>query len=167
MTNTILTIFPDFVFHLAVTLGFLGVIATLILYFIPLQKTLQIATFIISVALLSVGLYFSGAINQRDSYKQKIKDLEVELEKAKSEVNIKTVTKVIYRTQKIKETGTQLGKEVDRIAPTINNCPVPKSLVDIHNAAARNESVVQVENSVTTNGHNEAAKPALRLAPKK
>ena len=122
MTNTILTIFPDFVFHLAVTLGFLGILATLILYFIPLQKALQISTFVVSTALLSVGLYFSGAINQRDAYKEKIKDLQLKLEKAKSDINIKTVTRVIYRTQKIKETGNQLGKEVDRSAQTLNDC---------------------------------------------
>lgn len=156
---------PETLINFAVILGFLGIIATLVLFFIPFQKTIQIVTFLISVSFFSFGLYLLGAINQKKEWEEKVKQLELDLERARSTVNIKTVTKVITRTQKIKERGDEIIRFIDRLPN--DSCVVSKPLIAAHNAAAKNESIVEIEETVTTRSHNEATKPILRLAPKK
>ena len=142
----IISFLPDWVFHAITFVGVLGTVAGFVLGMIPAIKTYIIPVRVISILLLSFGLYLEGGLADYKVWEAKVKEVEAKLAEAElksAKENTKIVTKVITKTQIVKVRGNDIVKYVDReivrydtkFAPG-GQCEIPKEFIKAHNSAA-------------------------------
>ena len=132
---------PNWLFY---AIGLIGVLTLLVTYFIRflpipfvyMYKTpLQLA----AVAMIGIGTFMAGAIHDNEAWVARVKELEEKVAKAEIETkqeNVKIETKVITKTQVIKERGDDIVKYVDReVVKYDNTCIIPKEFIKVHNDA--------------------------------
>ena len=142
----ILSILPDAAIHIIFGLGILGTIAGFVLGFIPFIKTYKLAIQIISLIVLVFGVYLEGGLADYKEWELKVAEMKVKLAEAEAKsanVNTEIQEKVVEKTKVIREKGRDIIKYVDKeivkkeeVIKYIENCPVPKDIVDLHNQAA-------------------------------
>lgn len=138
----ILNFLPNWIFSAILFIGIAGFSVTYLIRFIPIPAIYIYKTPIqlISLALIVVGVYMSGAISNDEAWKLKVSELEkkiaaAELESAKE--NTKIVEKVVVKREYYKERGNDIIKYVDReIVKYDESCNIPKEFVEAHNNAA-------------------------------
>jgi hypothetical protein len=140
----ILSFFPDFATHIIFVIGALGVVAGFLLSFIPFISLYRIPIQIISILVLSVGLYLEGGLANEADWKMKVKDLEVKIANAEAKaekVNTKIVTKVITKIQVIKDTTNANTKYItEYVAKDLDaDCKLTTASVLLHNIASQNQ----------------------------
>ena len=86
----IISLFPEFIPHLIFIIGVLGTIAGFVLGFIPFISTYKLPIQIISIIILSLGLYLEGGSANEAIWKLKVKEMEAKV--AQSEVKSEKVT---------------------------------------------------------------------------
>ena len=154
----ILSILPDAAIHLIFILGILGTIAGFVLGFIPFVKTYQFAIQICSIVILVFGVYLEGGLAENKEWELKVKEMEAKVAQAEAQStnkNTEIQEKVVENTKVIREKGRDIIKYVDRwntkevikevegperirreeVIKYIENCPVPKEMINIHNQA--------------------------------
>jgi hypothetical protein len=141
----ILSILPDAAIHIIFGLGILGTIAGFVLGFIPLVKTYQFAIQICSIIVLVFGVYLEGGLADYKEWELKVKEMEVKMAQAEAQSankNIEIQEKIVEKTKVIREKGKDIIKYVDKevikkeeVIKYIENCPVPKEIIDLHNQA--------------------------------
>jgi len=155
----IFTIFGDLVVHGIFTAGVLLTLAGFVLSFIPLFGRIKIPLQIIGLLTLVFGAYLEGALADNKLWEAKVLEAQAQVAKAEAEAaraNTELQTKLGEQKQVIKEKGDTIIKYVDRykdrevlkeipgpervkveeVIKYVENCPVPKELLDIHNNAA-------------------------------
>jgi hypothetical protein len=143
----ILHFLPDFVTHLILLVGILGTIAGFVLGFIPFIKLYQLPIQIISVLLLSFGLYVEGGLANEQSWQLKVKEVEAKLAKIEAqsqEENVKIVEKIVTKKEYIKTKGQDIIKYLDKevvkdneVIKYIETCPaIPQLILKSVNDAA-------------------------------
>jgi hypothetical protein len=144
----ILKLLPFWFFYAMLLVGLISLAATYLLKFIPfpalyIYKTpIQIG----SVALIVIGTYMSGAISNEEAWLARVKELEVKVEAAQvesSKENVKIETKIVTKTQVVKERGEEIIKYIDREIVKYDTkflpggeCEIPKEFIKLHNTAA-------------------------------
>lgn len=144
----VLSWLPFWIFYVILIIGIFGLIVTYLIKFIPipaiyLYKTpIQLA----SIAFIVLGTYMSGAISNEESWIAKIKELEAKVEAAQIESvkeNVKIETKIVTKTQIVKERGNDIIKYVDKEIVKYDTkflsggeCEIPKEFILLHNKAA-------------------------------
>ena len=154
----ILSILPDAAIHIIFGLGILGTIAGFVLGFIPFVKTYQFAIQICSIVVLVFGVYLEGGLADYKEWELKVKEMEAKVAQAEAQSankNTEIQEKVVEKTNVIREKGRDIIKYVDRwntkevikevegperirreeVIKYIENCPVPKEMINIHNQA--------------------------------
>ena len=154
----ILSILPDAAIHIIFGLGILGTIAGFVLGFIPFVKTYQFAIQICSIIVLVFGVYLEGGLADYKEWELKVKEMEAKVAQAEAQSankNTEIQEKVVEKTKVIREKGRDIIKYVDRwntkevikevegperirreeVIKYIENCPVPKEMINIHNQA--------------------------------
>jgi hypothetical protein len=141
----ILSILPDAAIHIIFILGILGTIAGFVLGFIPLVKTYQFAIQICSIVVLIVGVYLEGGLAENKKWELKVKEMEAKVAQAEAQsanTNIEIQEKIVEKTKVIRERGRDVIKYIDKevvkkeeVVKYIENCPVPKEIIDLHNQA--------------------------------
>jgi hypothetical protein len=101
---------------------------------------------VVSAALLVAGIYFKGGYGVEMEWRSKVAELEAKVADAEARANTKNVEvqeKIVTKTKVIKEKGKTQIEYVDRVITQdkevvkyIEQCPVPKIIIDEHNAAA-------------------------------
>ena len=147
----ILTILPDWVFHAILAVGVLGTIAGFVLGMIPFIKPYIIPIRVISLLVLSIGLYLEGGMADNVIWQARVKEVEakVAVAEAKSqEKNVEIVTVVAEKTKIIRERGQTITKYIEKEVPVdrevikfVENCPIPDIIIKSHNAAATNKPI--------------------------
>lgn len=142
----ILSFIPDWFWTLVLIFGILGTLAAWILKFIPFVSTYRLPIQVASIIALVVGVYFQGVIANEAKWQSKIAELQqkvVEAEIKSKETNIVVQEKIVTKTKVIKEKGKDIVNYIDRevvkkeeIIKYIEQCPVPKEIIDLHNRAA-------------------------------
>lgn len=142
----ILTILPDAAIHTIFGLGILGTIAGFVLGFIPFIKAYRLAIQVIGLLILVFGVYLEGGLADYKEWELKVAEMQVKIAQAEtksSEKNVEIQEKVVEKTKVIREKGKDIIKYLDRevvkkeeVIKYIENCPVPKDIVDLHNQAA-------------------------------
>jgi hypothetical protein len=171
----LLNFLPDFVFHLILLVGIAGIILSFALRYVPVVSMYRIPIQLVGIVLMSIGLWYEGGIASQTELRTKLEKLEAELAVAKKEsgkITKEIVTKLIVEKQIIKEKGQTIKEYIDREVTVYDEtCPLPKSVVTAHNAAALNKTdLLKDLNSDTVVDIkiiNEAAAPKIKLAPKK
>jgi len=141
----ILSILPDAAIHLIFILGILGTIAGFVLGFIPFVKTYQFAIQICSIVVLVFGVYLEGGLAENKEWELKVKEMEAKVAQAETQsanTNIEIQEKIVEKTKVIREKGKDIIKYIDKevvkkeeVIKYIENCPVPKEIIDLHNQA--------------------------------
>lgn len=144
---------PDAVTHIIFLTGALGVFAGFVLTFIPFVKQYKLAIQIASIFIFALGVYLEGGLADNKEWTAKVKELEGKLavaeEKSKT-ANVIVEEKVVTKTNIVKQKGQDIIKYVDRevvknneVIKYVENCPVPKVIIDAHNAAAMMNQAAQ------------------------
>lgn len=141
----IFNITPDWIWHLIFIIGFIGTLIGFVFGFIPFIKQYIIPVRIVSLLVLLFGIFMQGGLWNNNIWQAKIKELEVKVAQAEAkaaETTGKVQEKVVTKTQIVKEKGDEIIKYVDRevvkkeeVIRYIENCPVPKEIIDTHNKA--------------------------------
>ena len=133
---------PDWIFYGILFIGIIGYIATYLLRFIPIPAVYMYKTPIqlVSIALIVIGVFMSGAIHNETAWIERVKELEAKIAEAESrsaEENVKIVEKIVTKIQVIRD-RTDVGiKYIDReVVKYDNTCVIPKEFVKAHNDAA-------------------------------
>ena len=141
----ILSILPDAAIHIIFGLGILGTLAGFVLGFIPFIKTYKLAIQIISLIVLVFGVYLEGGLADYKEWELKVKEMEAKVAQAEAQsanTNVEIQEKIVEKTKVIREKGRDIIKYVDKevikkeeIIKYVENCPVPKEIIDLHNQA--------------------------------
>jgi hypothetical protein len=136
----LLKVLPDFVFHLLVVSGAVGVVAALCFSKIPFVSRYKTPIQIVSIAALVVGIFFEGVIYNEAKAQAQISALKVKVAEAEAlsaKENVKIVEKVVYKDKIIRQRGEDNIKYVDReIVKYDSQCVIPKEFIDVVNKAA-------------------------------
>lgn len=142
----ILSILPDAAIHIIFGLGILGTIAGFVLGFIPFIKNYKLAIQIISLVVLVFGVYLEGGLADYKEWELKVKEMEAKVAQAEAQSankNTEIQEKIVEKTKVIREKGRDIIKYVDKeivkkeeVIKYVENCPVPKEIIDAHNKAA-------------------------------
>lgn len=140
---------PDWIFYATLLIGLAGFFATYLLKFIPIPAIYIYKTpiQIVSLILIVVGVYMSGAISNEEAWQNRVKELEVKLAAAEAEgakESVKIVEKVVTQQKVIKEKGQEVIKYVDREVVKYDTkflpggeCEIPKEFLKALNEAAK------------------------------
>ena len=135
----------------------LGIVSSILSFFVVnkilrwipgLSKYVTIAQ-ILSALLLVAGVYFKGGYSTEMMWRERVKEVEAQLEEAKKEsakVNTVVETKVVTKTKVIKEKADTIVQYVDRVQEIVKfdqTCPIPKEAIDVHNEAARMNKIIE------------------------
>ena len=149
----LLNFLPEWVFHFILLAGVLGLIASLVLKFIPFFNTYKLPVQVVSILLMVVGVWFEGAMSNQAAWEAKVTQVQAKVAVAEvksAEENTKIVIKVVKQLELVRTRGNDIIKYVDREVATdkevikfVENCPIPKIIIDTHNAAALNQPVAE------------------------
>lgn len=137
---------PDWIFYAIFFMGLLGIIASFVMKFIPFVYVYRTPIQVISVILVAIGTYMSGAISNEEAWIARVKEMEVKLAKAEVESakeNIKIVEKIVKQKEYITLRGEEIIKYVDREIIKYDEkfaaggqCAIPKEFIEAHNKSA-------------------------------
>ena len=136
---------PEIVVHIIFTAGVLGVIAGFVLGFIPGIKPYKLAVQVISLLVLTFGVYLEGALADTKEWELKVKELEVKVAQAEAksaQTNTVIKERVVTKTRVVREKAADVIKYIDRDVVTkeevvkfVERCSLPQDIVDAHNKA--------------------------------
>jgi len=142
-----INLIPDIFWTLLLWAGVVSIIASYFLAKIPFVKQYKIPLRVGGVVAVLIGVYFYGVIANEAKWQARIKELEekVAVAEAKStDTNTVIKTEVVEKVKVVKERAKTQIEYVDRVIEKdkevikyIENCPVPKSIIDQINEAAK------------------------------
>lgn len=146
----ILQLLPDaailWFVNILLALGIAATVAGWFLHRIPFLYQYQLPFRIAGVVLLVLGVYFRGGYAIEQEWRARVAELELRVaqaEKQSAERNVEIQERVVNRTRVIRERGEDIIRYVDRevvkkeeVIRYIEQCPVPREIIDAHNAAA-------------------------------
>jgi hypothetical protein len=124
----------------------LGTIAGFVLGFIPLVKTYKLAIQVISLLILVLGVYLEGGLSDYKEWEFRVKEMEAKVAQAQADSankNTEIQEKIVEKTKVIREKGRDIIQYIDKevvkkeeVIKYVENCPVPKDVIDTLNKAA-------------------------------
>jgi hypothetical protein len=137
-----LNLLPDWFYHLIVIFSLLALIVASVFKAMPYRLPVRV----FGALLLLFGIWMEGGIVNEAKWEARVKELEEKVkiaEEKSKEKNVEIQEKVVTQTKVVKEKGKDIIQYIDRevvkkeeIVKYIENCPVPKDIIDAHNAAA-------------------------------
>lgn len=119
--------------------------------FVPFVNTYRTPVQIAGIVLLTVGVYFQGGYSTEMAWRERVREVEAKVAQAEmksQETNVEVVTKLVTRTQIVREKGQDIVNYIDRevvknqeVIKFVENCPIPEIIVNTHNAAALNRPI--------------------------
>jgi len=147
----LLEFLPNWVFHVLLIVGVLGLLSSVVLKFIPVIKTYDLPVKVISILLIMTGVWFEGAISNQAAWEARVAEMQVKVAEAEAQsekTNVKIITKVVKQLELVRERGQDVIKYVDRevakdqeVIKFVENCPIPQIIIDAHNASALNQPI--------------------------
>ena len=136
----ILSFLPNFIFHLIVLAGVLGLLASQFFRFIPFVSHYTLPIKVASIFALIVGIWFEGGISNNDAWLAKVKEMELKVAKAEAqsaEYNTKLTAKIAENNKIIKENTNANQKAISKYVT--DECRMSNVAVSLHNSASRGE----------------------------
>lgn len=135
---------PFWIFHLIVLVGIGGLLASVVLNFIPFISQYKLPVQVASVILLVFGVYMEGGVSNQEKWEAKVAEVKLQMAKkdaASSDATVKVVTKYITNVEVVKEKGESIVKEIPKLitATADGQCVIPNGFVLLHDSASRNE----------------------------
>ena len=139
---------PNWLFYIMFFAGLLGFLATYLIRFIPIPAIYIYKTpiQIVSVILIAIGVYMSGAISNEEAWQLRVKEMEAKVAAAQVESaqeNNKIDNKIADKQQKIREKQVIVRQYIDREIVKYDTkfvpggqCEIPEEFISILNKAA-------------------------------
>ena len=135
---------PEFVVHLIFLAGIVGTIAGFVLGFIPFVSKYKLPIQIISLLLLSLGVYLEGGLAEKAKWELRVKEMEAKVAAAQAEsqkTNVQIVEKIVTEKEYIKVKGAKVVEYIDREVKVFDsNCSIPEVAIKAHDMSAGNEA---------------------------
>ena len=107
---------------------------------IPVIWQYQLPFRVLGIALLTAGVYLRGGYGVETAWRERVAEVEAKLKIAQEQSateNTRIETRVINRTQLIRERGEEITKYVDReVVKYDSQCVIPSQFIEAHNRAA-------------------------------
>jgi hypothetical protein len=137
----IVNFLPDFVFHILLIAGLLGLAGSFVLDSIPFVSTNAKAIQLASAVVLAIALFFEGAISDNGAWQARVQALELKVVKAETEsaeANGKLSKQLAAKDKEIALAQAELKNRIRQGAAAMDAvCKVPSDVIDILNDAAR------------------------------
>jgi hypothetical protein len=137
----IISFLPDFIFHLIVIAGILGVVASFVCGFIPFVSKYKLPIQVASIIALVFGIYFEGGIANENKWQARVKELEAKIAIAESqsrESNTKLQSVVKEKTQMVKQVQLVIQDRIVKETSKMDaECKVSSEVISILNDAAQ------------------------------
>ena len=143
----LLNFLPDFVFHLLLIIGVLGIVAGFFLNSIPFFNTNAQAIQVAAILLTVVAVWYEGGISKDAEYKARISELQLKVTKAETasaEANVKLAEQILREQARIKDLTETNKKRLKELSDQLNKqCTVNNSVITVLNDAAKNRKEVK------------------------
>ena len=133
-----LSLIPDWIFHLILIVGILAIVAGKFLKFMPFVSQYNLPIQIAGVVLTVIGIWFNGSISADNRWKEKVAELEekvriAEIKSAETNTVIETV--FVDRVKVVKEIQYRNVKNIKNNANDLDaNCVVtPRAITILNN----------------------------------
>ena len=136
----------NWIYWAIIAVGLTGVLAGWVGKFIPFYGNYVKILQPIGIILLVLGVWLRGGYDVEMSWRAKVADVEAKIavaEQKSQETNTVIEQKVVEKTKVIKGKTEYITQYLDRevikkeeIIKYIEQCPVPKEIIDVHNQAA-------------------------------
>lgn len=137
----IVNFLPDFVFHILLLAGLLGLVASFVMDSIPFISTNVKAIQLASAVALAIALFFEGAISDNASWQARVKELELKVARAETqsaEANGQLSKALAAKDKEIALAQAELKNRIRAGAAAMDAvCKIPADVVAILNDAAR------------------------------
>lgn len=140
-----LALLPDWFWHVVTISGVVAILAAWLLKRIPFISQYNFPLKIVGMIALLLGIWMEGGIATEAKWQARVAELEGKLRIAEEQSNNKNIEiqeRVVEKTKVIREKGKDIIQYVDRevvkkeeIIKYIEQCPVPKEIIDLHNQA--------------------------------
>jgi len=132
---------PDFIFHILLLVGLLGLVASIVLDSIPFISTNAKAIQLASAVVLAIALYFEGAISDNTAWLDRVHQMEkkvAEAEAKSADANTKLVTEMAKNREKIAANQQAVKQAIQQNIQAINReCKLTDISVEMYNQAVR------------------------------
>lgn len=148
--------FLEFVVNGILIIGIVGTILSffvvnrLLRWFPPLSRWVNIAQLAFAATLLA-GVYFKGSFQTEHDWRAKVAEAQervAQAERESQQANEALAKKTKEKTVYVKEQGLIIKQYLDRVVTQdrevvkfVENCPIPKKIIETHNAAAANTPI--------------------------
>lgn len=172
----LLSLFPWWFAHLLVTVGFLAIVASMLLKRVPAIAMYNTVLRYGGIVLFVVGIYMAGIAANEAKWQERIQEMEEAVKKAEEQArqqNIVVQEKVVEKTKVVKEKGDAVIQYVDRVVKGDTQI-IEKNLTEEEKAAFR-KKIEELEKmqkecpvvpKLVVESHNEAATPPMKGAKK-
>jgi hypothetical protein len=141
---------PDFVIHLLVIVGVLGIIASWFFSFMPFINQYKLPIQIISIIILVFCIWIEGANSNNNSWLLKVKELETKLAQAETQsaqVNTILVENIVEKEKIIKDKQNELKIAINKYST--DECKLSNASVSLFNSSSQNELPNSTINTIT------------------
>jgi len=133
-----LNLLPDWIFYAILAIGTLGLLLLKFTPFIPTIYRTAIAP--VLFLFFVFGIFMCGSIYASKDLVARVKEMQEKVaavEQQSKEENVKIVTKVVKKTEVVRERGKDIIQYVDReVTKYDSQCVIPKEFVKAVNDAA-------------------------------
>lgn len=137
----LISFLPDWVFHLLLIAGLLGIAASFILKFIPFVAQYKLPIQAASVLAVVVAVWFEGGISNEEKWQARVHELEAkvaESEKQSAIANGQIDNKANQKVAAVKQVQYIVQERLRTESASMDaQCKVTPSVVDLLNTAAR------------------------------
>ena len=138
----ILQFLPDWVFHLILLIGLLGLGASFVLKFIPFVAQYKVPIQVAASILIVLGVYMEGAISNQAWWKARVAEAEARVKDSEvkaAEANTKLAEQMSKNSSLVKENTALSRQRLTQQSTQLNQeCKISQSVIDILNDAAKN-----------------------------
>lgn len=131
---------PDWVFHLILLVGVLGLGASFVLKFIPFVDQYKLPIQVAAVILIVLGVYMEGAISNQAWWEQRVAEAELRVKKAErkaAEANGKIEYVIVEKTKVVEVVDRKVQQQIRDLANKMDQrCYIIPEVNTIHNDAA-------------------------------
>ena len=146
----LITFLPDamvaLVVYTIIAVGAGLIIVSMLTRWIPGVSGYRTPLQVFGAVALMFGIYLQGGRANEAEWQARVQELELKLAQAQvdsSKKNIEVQTQIVTKTRLLREKGDDIIRYIDRevvknqeVVRYIEQCPVPKEIIDAHNAAA-------------------------------
>lgn len=139
-----LNLLPDWIFYLILATGTIGLFLLRFTTFLPLIY--RTAAWLVLFLFFVFGIFMAGSIHASKDWVARVKEMQDKIaivESQSKEENVKIVTKIVKKTEVVKERGQEIIRYVDREVTKYDTkflpggqCEIPKEFIKSMNDAS-------------------------------